>query len=55
MTEQEKIDLMIEKRAYTEVVKQLGQGDARMETGLNKFLTSIEDKVREIDRKLNGA
>lgn len=53
MTEQEKIDLMIERRAYVEVVQQLGRCDARMETNLDAFLTSIEDKIREIDRKLN--
>jgi hypothetical protein len=54
MTEQERIDLIIEKRSYQEVIKQFSSGcDARMEVGLNSFLQDIENKIKEIDRKLD--
>ena len=53
MTEQERIDLEIEKASYQEVIKQFSKGcDARMETSLNEFLCSLEDKIREINKKL---
>jgi hypothetical protein len=54
MTEQEILELTIEKRAYQEVVKQFSKGcDPRMEISLNDFLCGIEDKIKEIDLKLN--
>ena len=53
MTEQEILELTIEKKAYEEVIKQFSKGcDPRMECGLNEFLCGIEDKIREIDEKL---
>lgn len=55
MTEQEKQELIIEKISYQEVIRQMSKGDARMEISLNEFLCGIEEKIREIDRKLNGA
>ena len=55
MTDQERIDLEIEKTSYQEVISQMSKGDARMEVGLDQFLSSIEDKIKEINQKLNGA
>jgi hypothetical protein len=52
MTEQERIDLEIEKASYGEVIKQMSGGDARMSVSLDKFLRMIEDKIKEIDIKL---
>ena len=52
MTDEEIIKLKIEKAAYLEVVKQLSKGDARMETGLDDFLCDIEDKIKDINKKL---
>jgi hypothetical protein len=54
MTEQEILELTIEKMAYREVIKQLSGGDARMETGLDKMLCGLEDKIKDIDEKLKG-
>lgn len=55
MNNQERIDLEIEKASYQEVIKQFTKGcDARMETDLDKFLCDIEDKIEEINKKLNG-
>lgn len=55
LTPQERQELEIEKKSYQEVVRQFSKGcDARMEVGLNQFLTEIEDKIKEIDLKLNG-
>jgi hypothetical protein len=53
MTEQDRINLIIEKKAFQEVVYQLSKGcDARMSCQLDSFLCGIEDKIREIDIKL---
>lgn len=53
MTKQEKIELEIEKASYQEVIKQFSKGcDARMEISLNDFLCSLQDKIKEIDKKL---
>ena len=55
MNEQERIDLEIEKTSYQEVIKQMSKGcDARMETGLNEFLSDIETKIEQINKKLNA-
>lgn len=54
MTIEEILDLTIEKMAYREVIKQLSQGDARMEIGLNNMLCRLEDKIKEIDLKLKS-
>lgn len=56
MNNQERIELEIEKKSFQEVVKQftMHDCDARMEVGLNRFLCEIEDKIKEIDIKLNG-
>ena len=55
MTKQERIQLEIEKRSYQEVVRQfiIHDCDSRMCTKLNAFLSSIENKIKEIDEKLN--
>jgi hypothetical protein len=54
MTEQEILDLTIEKKAYEEVIKQFTKGciDARMECSLDEFLRGLENKIKEIDKKL---
>lgn len=55
MTEQEILDLTIEKKAYQEVIKQFTKGcDARMECSLDEFLRGLENKIKEIDEKLKG-
>ena len=51
--EQQIVDLEIEKASYQEVIKQFTKGcDARMETSLDEFLCSIEDKIEEINRAI---
>jgi flagellar biosynthesis chaperone FliJ len=54
MTEQEILKLTIEKKAYEEVIKQFTKGciDARMECSLDEFLRGLENKIKEIDKKL---
>jgi len=54
MTEQEILELTIEKAAYREVIKQLSKGDARMECSLDEMLCGLEDKIKDIDKKLKG-
>ena len=53
MTEQEILELTIEKAAYREVIKQLSKGDARMECSLDEMLCGLEDNIKDIDEKLN--
>ena len=50
MTEREEIE--IEIKSYQEVI--IHDCDSRMEFGLNKFLSEIEDKIKELKKKLNG-
>lgn len=56
MTERERIELEIEKASYQEVIRQfiIHDCDSRMCTKLNAFLSSIENKIKEIENKLNG-
>lgn len=54
ITNEERIELEIEKASYQEVIKQFSKGDTRMETSLDAFLCEIEDKIEEINKKLNG-
>jgi len=55
MTHQERINLELEKASYEEAIKQFtSTPDARMEISLDKFLCDIEDKIKEINKKLNG-
>ena len=55
MTKQERIELEIEKASYQEVIRQfiIHDCDSRMCTKLNAFLSSIENKIKEIENKLN--
>lgn len=57
MTEEERTALVVEKKAYGEVVKQFTKHncDARMEVSLDEFLCYIENKIREINDKLNSS
>jgi hypothetical protein len=52
MTDQERLNLLIERHAFAEVIRQFDQRDARMEIGLDAFLCSIEDEIRKIDDRL---
>ncbi len=54
MTEQELVNLEIERRSLLEVVRQftIHDCDARMETGLNEFLSGLERKAEEINRAI---
>jgi predicted CopG family antitoxin len=56
MSEEENIKLTIEKLSYAEVIRQftIHNCDIRMEVTMNAFLSDIEEKIKEIDRKLNG-
>lgn len=55
MTEQELVQLEIERRAYLAVVREftIHDCDARMEVGLDKFLRGLENKAREIQQVIN--
>lgn len=51
MTEQELVDLEIERRALLETVKEMSKGcDARMEVGLNEFLEGLEERAAAIQK-----
>jgi hypothetical protein len=53
MTNEERTKLEIEKSSYQEVIKQFTKGcDSRMEVELDAFLCEIEDKIIEINKKL---
>jgi hypothetical protein len=55
MTNEERTKLEIEKASYQEVIKQfiIHDCDVRMEVKMNDFLREIEDKIKEITKKLS--
>jgi hypothetical protein len=52
MTKEELVALEVERRALLETVRVLTKNscDARMETGFDAFLCSLEDKAAEIQK-----
>ncbi len=57
ITRDEIVKLEIERRSLLEVVRQFTMHtcDARMETSLDEFLSSLEDRVRDLQKQIDGA
>lgn len=50
-----KEELEIEIKSLQEVLKQFTKGcDPRMEISLDKFLCDIENRIKELQKQLNG-
>jgi hypothetical protein len=47
------LELEIERRALLHTVNQMSKGDARMETGLNDFLSSLEKKAAKLQIQIS--
>jgi hypothetical protein len=50
MTQQELIDLEVERQALLHTILEMSKGDARMETGLDQFLRGLENRAKEIQQ-----
>ncbi len=48
------LELTLDKHGLLAAISELSKGDARMDTKLDEFLTILENRVKEIDAKLNG-
>jgi hypothetical protein len=53
MTEQEILDLEIEKRACIATANELCRGDGYMESARREIIDALRAKAKEIEKKLN--
>lgn len=54
MTQDEALELKIERDSLIKTINEMSKGDARINSKLNNLLTSLEQKVRLIDSKLES-
>jgi hypothetical protein len=53
MTQQELIDLEMERRSLLETVREMSKNDGRMETKLDEFLSGLEKRAQEIQETID--
>lgn len=54
-TEQQCVDLLIEKLAFEEVIRQFSAGDGRMSVTVDALCRTVERQVQEIEAKMFAA